>query len=430
MSSESLSIRDIVGSGYGSFWRCKKRYRVVKGGRGSKKSTTTALWIIHNMMAYYFNYGLKPCTLVLRKAYITHSASTFNQLRWAISRLGVEHLWKVYKSPLQLVFIPSGQTIYFRGLDDAQSITSIVAADGYICWTWWEEAFQIGNEDDFNKVDMSIRGHLPEPLFKQHTITLNPWSDKHWIKRRFFDKQSEDIMAITVNYDQNEFLGDDDRAIFERMRIEQPKRFAIEGRGEWGISEGLVFDRWEVKDFSADVMLRMAKPNKLPLQPRYKKLFGMDFGFSNDPTAFVCLLIDEDKRELYICSEFYKTGMVIDDIYRAVVDLGCQNEIIIADSAMPQLIEELRRKGLYGIKPAKKGPNSVLDGIARLQDFRIFIHPSCKNAEAEFSNYCWKTDPKTGSQMGVPVDEFNHLIDAIRYATEGVARATFRWANF
>lgn len=425
----SVRISEVCGCGYEEFWRFKGRYRVVKGGRGSKKSTTTALWIISNMMKYWYQFRLKPCVLVLRRYYSTHPTSTFNQLKWAINRLGVSRFWKASKSPFELTYLPSGQKIFFRGLDDAQSITSIVASDGQICWTWWEEAFQISNEDDFNKVDMSIRGQLPEPLFKQHTITLNPWSDKHWIKRRFFDKQNDDTLAITVNYDQNEFLGDDDRAIFERMRVEQPKRYAIEGRGEWGISEGLIFEQWEVKDFSADAMLRMVKPNRLPMQPRYRKLFGMDFGFSNDPTAFVCLLVDEDKRELYVCSEFYKTGMVIDDIYRAVVELGCQNETIIADSAMPLMIEELRRKGLHGIRPAKKGPNSIMDGIARLQDFRIFIHPSCQNAETEFSNYCWKTDNKTGLQTGTPIDEFNHLIDAMRYATEGIARATFRWAN-
>lgn len=430
MTEDAISIRETVGAGYGTFWRFRGRYRVVKGGRGSKKSTTTALWIIHNMMAFWVNYGLKPYTLVLRRYFCTHSTSTYNQLRWAINRLGVSSLWKASKAPLQLTFIPSGQSIFFRGVDDPQSITSIVADDGYLCWTWWEEAFQILNEDDFNKVDMSIRGELPAPLFKQHTLTLNPWSDKSWIKRRFFDSPSPDTLAITVNYDQNEFLGDDDRAIFERMRLEQPKRYAIEGRGEWGISEGLVFDRWRVMDFSADAMLRMVKPNRFPLQPRYIKRFGMDFGFSNDPTAFVALLIDEDKREIYVCAEIYRTGMVIEDIYNAIKRLDCQNEQIICDSALPQMIEELRRRGLHNVRGAKKGPNSVRDGIARLQDYQIFIHPSCKNAEAEFSNYAWRVDAKTGAQTGEPIDEFNHIIDAMRYATEDLVRQDFKWARF
>lgn len=420
--------KDIVGGSYDEYWKCKRRYRVVKGGRGSKKSTTTALWFVWMMMMYYHKYHVKPCVLVLRRYFCTHATSTFNQLVWAINRLGVSQYWKASKSPLQLTYMPSGQAIYFRGLDDAMSINSIVAADGFICWTWWEEAYQITNEDDFNKIDLSIRGQLPAPLFKQHTLTLNPWSDKHWIKRRFFDVENDDVLAITRNYDCNEFLAADDIALFERMRIEQPRRYAIEGRGEWGVSEGLIFENWEVKDFDADMMCRMIhrrSPNKL----RYRRFFGMDFGFSNDPTAFVCLLADEEMRELYVCAEFYIHGMVIEDMYNAICRMGCQHEDIVADSASPLIIEELRRRGISRIHGAKKGANSIKDGIAKLQDYKIYIHPTCKNTEAEFSNYCWKTDPKTGAQTSEPIGEWNHIIDAIRYATESLDRAQFSWAR-
>lgn len=419
------NISYYTGGGYASFWKYKGRYRVVKGGRGSKKSTTTALWIIANMMHYYQIYGLKPCVLVLRRFFCTHSTSTFNQLKWAINRLGVESEWRATKSPLQLEYKKSGQKIYFRGLDDAQSITSIVAEDGYLCWVWWEEASQIMNEEDFNKVDLSIRGNLPAPLFKQHTITLNPWSDKHWIKARFFDKVSSDVLALTKNYDCNEFLGSDDLEIFESMRVENPKRFAIEGRGEWGLSEGLIFDRWCVKAFDANIL--STQYSQKTLRPKYKRLFGMDFGFSNDPTAIVCLLVSEESREIYVCAEVYKRGMVIDDMYKEICALGIEREVIVADSASPLIIEELKRKGVYGIRGVKKTP--IKDGIARLQDYNIVIHPSCKNAEAEFSNYCWKVDPKTGKASDQPIDDFNHLIDAMRYATEGLRRVGFQWAR-
>lgn len=427
--SKSVSVKSLVGASYEEFWDCRKRYRIVKGGRGSKKSTTTAIWIIYNMMYYFHRYGVKPNTLVLRWDYCSHSNSTFAQLRWAIDRLGVSQLWKVWTKPLCLIYSPSGQKIFFRGLKNPESITSMTVETGHLCWCWWEEASQFRNEQDFNKVDLSIRGELPAPLFKQHTITFNPWSDKLWIKKRFFDNERDDCLAITRNYDCNEYLDADDIALFERMRIEQPKRYAIEGRGDWGISEGLVFTRWSFKQFDPDAMVRMVKQNKLPPQPRYIKRFGMDFGFSHDPTAFVALLIDEDKREIYICAEVYKTGMVIDDIYNKLKALGCENEKIVCDSALPQMIEELRRKGLHGVRGAKKGPNSIKDGIARLQDYEIFIHPSCKNAEAEFSNYTWKTDRLTGRQLEQPIDEFNHLIDAMRYATEDIVRTEFRWTR-
>ena len=178
----------VIGKGYKTFWNFKGRYRILRGSRGSKKSTTAAMWYIYNMMKYWHEAGLKPHTLVVRRYYNTHRDSTFAQLKWAINRLGVKHKWKVTKTPLELTYKPSGQKILFRGLDDPQSITSITVEEGNLCWAWWEEAFQCTSEDDFNKVDLSIRGELPEGLFKQHTLTFNPWSDKIWIKKRFFDK--------------------------------------------------------------------------------------------------------------------------------------------------------------------------------------------------------------------------------------------------
>jgi len=177
------NLPKLIGKGYKQFWNHKGRYRVLKGGRGSKKSTTASFWFPYNMMKYWHLHGLKPCTLVIRRYYNTHRDSTFAQLKWAINRMGVSHLWKATKSPLELTYIPSGQKIMFRGLDDPQSITSITVEDGELCWVWWEEAFQITIEEDFNKVDMSIRGEMPEPLFKQHTFTFNPWSEKIWLKK-------------------------------------------------------------------------------------------------------------------------------------------------------------------------------------------------------------------------------------------------------
>ena len=128
--------------------------------------------------------------------------------------------------------MPTGQKILFRGLDDPMSITSITVEKGYLCWCWFEEAFQIANEDDFNKVDMSIRGELPEGYFKQIIITFNPWSEKHWLKRRFFDPVDDpNILALTTTYKCNEWLGPDDIKLFDAMKISNPRRYNIEGEG-------------------------------------------------------------------------------------------------------------------------------------------------------------------------------------------------------
>lgn len=420
MTDIRINVSEMMGDGYDDFWRFKGRYRVVKGGRGSKKSTTTALWIVIRMMR-----TPSANTLVLRRYFNTHRNSTFAQIQWAINRMGVGSLWKATMSPLEMTFKPTGQKIIFRGLDDPQSITSITVDKGHICWCWWEEAFQINDESAFDKVDLSLRGQMPKELFIQHTMTLNPWSDKHWIKRRFFDSQDNpDIMTITRNYTCNEFLSDADLALFERMKVENPRRFAIEGNGEWGISEGQVFENWETQEFDVEAMRHDFIDYG---ERRYIDRFGLDFGFSQDPTAFIHAMIDTRKREIYLCNEIYKTHLLIDDMYREIKALGFDGAEIIADSAQPGTIAELKKRGLIRIKPAKKGQNSVRDGIARLQDYKVIIHPKCTNAIVEFSNYVWAKDKMNGQYLTVPVDEFNHIIDALRYATEGLGIKRFSW---
>lgn len=167
----NLNLEKAVGFNYDDFLYSKKRYLVCKGSRGSKKSCTTALKIIYFMMKYL---AYKPNTLVIRKYFNTHKNSTRAQLIWAIDKLGVRDLWNIPKGELTLTFRPTGQQILFRGMDDPQSITSITVSDGYLCWCWLEECFQITKEEDFNKLDMSVRGKLPPELFHQFILTFNP----------------------------------------------------------------------------------------------------------------------------------------------------------------------------------------------------------------------------------------------------------------
>jgi len=425
------SLPKLIGKGYRKFWNFRGRYRVLKGGRGSKKSTTASFWFPYMMMKYWHQYGLKPCTLVIRRYYNTHRDSTFAQLKWAINRMDVSHLWKATKSPLELTYIPSGQKIMFRGLDDPQSITSITVEDGELCWVWWEEAFQITMEDDFNKVDMSIRGEMPAPLFKQHTLTFNPWSEKIWLKQAFFDKvgtdglsKDGDILAVTKNYDCNEFLGDDDRRIFEKMKEENPRRYSIEGEGNWGIAEGLVFENWQELEFDVEYMKRQLDRED---NPKYRQLQGLDFGYTNDPTAFIALLADEKEKKLFIYDEVSKTHMKNRDIHSTLKYKGFERARICADSEDPRTIDELKDLGLYRMFGAKKGRGSVKAGIQKLQDYKIYVHPSCVNTIVELSNYVWATDKDTGKPSTDPIDEYNHLMDALRYATEELNSTNFSW---
>ena len=411
-----INIANKVGKGYKEFWNFKGRYRVVKGSRGSKKSTTISMWIVYNMMKYPL-----ANTLVVRRVFNTHKDSTYTQLKWASNNLGVSHLWKFSKSPLEATYIPTGQKILFRGLDDPMSITSITVEHGHLCWCWFEEAFQVMNEDDFNKIDMSIRGEMPPGYFKQITLSFNPWSEKHWLKRRFFDVKDNDILASTTTYKCNEYLGEDDVQVFEKMKLNNPRRYNIEGLGNWGIAEGLVYENFEELEFDIEDIKRRSN---------VKSAFGLDFGYTNDPTAFICTLVDLDNKEIYIFDEHYQKAMTNKMISDMIKYKGYSKEMIIADSSEPKSIDDIQRNGIYRILPAKKGKDSILNGIQFIQDFKIYVHPKCENTIVELSNYVWSN--KEGVNINKPIDEYNHLMDALRYALEPIklGRSKFDRSKF
>lgn len=410
-----VPISQIVGGGYKEFWNYKGRYRVVKGGRGSKKSCTTALWYIFMMMKYYHCYGYKPNLLVIRKHVYLNRSSTRAQLIWAMEKLGVKHLWKVPGGDFTLTYKPSGQRIYFRGMDDPMGITSFTVDEGQLCWVWFEEAYQVNKEADFNKIDMSIRGEMPQGLFKQITLTFNPWSDRHWLKKRFFDVKDDNILALTTNYQCNEFLGEDDKILFEKMKTQNPKRYRIEGLGEWGVAEGLIYDNWEVKDFNIQEVLNA------PI--RFVSCNGMDFGY-NDPTAFVGAYCDTFHKVIYVYYEFYAVTMENTMIAKELISAGFRNSKIAGDSEDPRTINELRKLGLVGLYGCRKGSGSVLGGIQKLQDYHIVIHSKCQNTIEAFSNYCWKRDSVTDVVTNTPDHNFSHIPDALRYGCEDLDRVS------
>lgn len=416
LNKNVIRLPQLIGKGYGNFWRFKGRYRVVKGGRGSKKSCTTALWFIYNMMKMPL-----ANSLVVRKFYNTHRDSTFAQLKWAINKLGVSHLWKSTMNPLEMIYLPTGQKILFRGFDDPQSITSITVDKGYLCWVWIEEAFQITDESEFNKLDMSIRGELPDGYFKQITLTFNPWSENIWIKKRFFDaEQDSDIFTDTTTYLCNEFLGEDDIRVFNKMKDKQPRRYSIEGLGNWGIAEGLIFTNWRVENFDElEIMNKEDRHGSLV----YQRLFGLDWGFTA-PTGIINVLASEREKKIYIPHEYYKLGVTNIQLVKDLKARHWDKELIKADSAEPKSIEEVRQLGLTRIRPAKKGPDSVRAGILKLQDYEIIVHPRCEHTIIELNNYVWDKNTE-GKIMNEPIDDYNHLMDPLRYACENLGGNNF-----
>ena len=403
-----INLPQIIGKGYKSFWNFKGRYKVVKGSRASKKSKTTALWIIYNMMKYK-----NANTLVVRKVFRTLKDSCYSDLRWAINRFQVQDYWEFKESPLEITYKPTGQKILFRGFDDPLKITSISVSVGSLCWCWIEEAYELTDETAFNMLDESIRGVVEEPLFKQIIISFNPWNERHWLKSRFFDKVDDNILALTTNYQCNEWLDDADKKLFEDMKKNNPRRYQVAGLGNWGIVDGLVYENWQELEFDWREIL-----NK---RQKAKAVFGLDFGYTNDPAAFFCGILDQEQKEIYVFDEVYQKGMQNTAIYNNIEKLGFKKEIIVADSAEPKSIDHLKGLGLYRIKASKKGKDSINAGIQFIQDFKIFIHPRCVNFLTEISNYAWDKD-KFGKAVNKPIDDFNHLMDAMRYALEDYMR--------
>lgn len=407
MTISEIKLSEIIGGGYDDFWSCEKRYRVLKGGKGSKKSATTALNFIYRLMKYK-NSNL----LVVRQVMNTHRDSTFAQLKWAQERLGVSHLWKNTVSPMEMVYTPTGQKIIFRGFDDVLKLASTTVPTGYLNYVWIEEAFEISLESDFDKLDLSVpRGNVEPPLYKQTTLTFNPWSGTHWLKKRFFDTESEDIATFSTNYLINEFLDDTDRAVFERMKKTNRRKYEVAGLGNWGISEGLVYENWTVgkKDIAKDE------------QYKWKSFFGLDYGYTNDPTGFVAFAANPIDKELYIYREFCKRRMLNCDIAEEIKRMGFAKERIRADCAEPKSNDDLRRLGISRIMPSVKGRDSILNGINAINEYKITVNPDCVNMIRELSSYVYDdTAAQNGKRM--PKDSDNHLCDALRYAFEDVKR--------
>ena len=400
MKINNLKLPEIVGKGYKTFWSYKGRYRVCKGSRASKKSKTTALWYIVNLMKYP---GAN--LLVVRKSYRTLKDSCFTELKWAIHRLQVDDFWEFRLNPLEITYKPTGQKIYFRGLDDPLKVTSITVDVGSLCWLWIEEAYEITKENDFDMLDESIRGQVTDGLFKQITLTFNPWNERHWLKKRFFDKSDSDILALTTNYMCNEWLDEADKRVFETMKKNNPRRYQVAGLGNWGIVEGLVYENWTERAFDLDEVKHC------------KSAFGLDFGYTNDPSAFFVGFLDLSGKKLYVWDEFYEKAMSNKNIYDRIVEMGYLKEKIVADCAEPKSIDEIKTLGVRRIVGAKKGKDSINNGIQWVQDLQIIVHPRCVNFLTEISNYSWASD-KFGNKLNVPCDDFNHLMDAMRYALE------------
>lgn len=184
----------------------------------------------------------------------------------------------------------------------------MTVSHGVLCWMWIEEAYEIDSEEAFDTLDESIRGEVPAGLFKQITMTFNPWSDSHWIKRRFFDRSSPDIFAMTVNYTINEWLDEADLRVFEEMRLRDPERYRVCGLGEWGVGGGRFFPELQRS-------VHVLPP--APLPPGARIYRSIDYGLD----ALACLFIAVDSAgRATVFREVYAHDLIVSEAAEAIRD--------------------------------------------------------------------------------------------------------------
>ena len=293
--------------------------------------------------------------------------------------------------------LPNGSVFYFLGLDDPEKIKSIVDIGD----VWCEESTEL-LEEDFDQLVLRARAVVPN---RQFFLSFNPISKANWCYKRWFIRQDKEALVLKTTYKDNKFLDKDYIASLERMIETNPVYYRIYALGEFTTLDRLVYNNWKIEEFNYQEI-------------KGSLLVGLDFGFSVDTTALVASILKDDK--LYIFREYGDTGLTNDKIANAIKALGFSKSVIIADSAEPKSIEEIRKQGISKIMPSVKGPDSIIHGINQLQQLQIIVHPSCVNTITELENYTWQK--KDGEYINKPVDQFNHYLDSLRYSLQCVGK--------
>lgn len=380
----------------------KHTHYKLYGGRGSTKSSFVSLEIILGMME-----DPNANAACFRRVGNTLAESVFEQLLWAIDALEVSHLWKVTLSPLRLTYKPTGQRIVFRGCDDPNKSKSIKVRKGYFKYIWYEERAEFEGDEDERKINQSLmRGGDKYVVF----YTWNPpKSLRSWVNQDVLDER-EDTLCDHSTYltVPREWLGEQFFIEAEELRKRNPRAYRHEYLGEAIGEGGKVFD---------NIILRPITDQEVSIFDKIRQ--GLDFGFAEDPLAYLRMHLDKKHRRLYIFREIYQTHLSTSKAVELIKELNPENKIITADSEEPRSIDTFNENGLRLI-PAKKGPGSVDHGISYLANDidEIIIDPKrCPNAAREFDTYELEKD-KNGNFKGGYPDKDNHTIDAARYGLE------------
>jgi len=400
MIEVDVSDEELFNKVYIPYLKNDTRIQIFFGGSSAGKSVFISQRCVIDLLENNRNY------LVIRNTANTLRTSIFNEIRKVILEFTLEKLFKINKTEMTITCI-NGYQILFRGLDDAEKLKSIIPEKGVITDILIEEATEI-KKDDFIQLKKRLRGLTggKSKVLKRLTLCFNPIIRTHWIFKEYFknwiegetEYHDDKLSILKTTYKDNRFLEQDD--IDELEGEQDPYYREVYTLGNWGILGDLIFTNWKIEDLT-----------------KIKNTFGtyyngLDFGFSNDPSAAGRQAIKGKK--LYILQELlYEKGLT-NDVIALKLKPTIGKEYIRCDSSEPKSIAELRGHGIEALA-ARKGPGSVNFGIQYLKQFEIIIDRKCQNAINEIQLYQWKKD-KDGNVINVPIDKNNHFMDQIRYA--------------
>jgi len=368
------------------------RYYIITGGRGSSKSFSVTVFITLLTMAKGFR------VLFTRYTMVSAHLSIIPEFLEKIGLLGLDKIFNINRS--EVINTATKSDIIFKGIKTASGnqTASLKSLQGVSCWVL-DEAEELIDEDLFDTIDLSIR---QKGVQNRIILILNPTTKEHWIYKRFFEAKGveggfngikDDTCYIHSTYlDNAENLSDSYLKQIASIKNNNPKKYKHKILGGWlDKAEGVVFDNWSIGDFN---------PNGLQTS------CGMDFGFSVDPDTLTEVAIDKKHKKIYLKEHIYRNGLKSHDLAKIILN-KVGSKLIIADSAEPRLIEDLRHSGV-NIQAVKKG--TIESGITRMQDYELIVTPESTNIAKELNNYVFQDK---GSKLYV--DDFNHAIDGIRY---------------
>lgn len=387
----------------------KHTYYDLTGGRGSLKSSFISIEIVQGLMK---KENANKHAVVYRRVGDTLETSVFSQIEWAIDKLGVSHLWKLTKSPMRAIYLPTEQRIIFKGLDHAQKSKSIKVPFGYIGYLWFEEFDEFAGEEEIRKVQQSvIRGGDEFIVFK----SMNPPKSRQNWANDYIEKEKirSDTLVSQTTYltSPKEWLGQQFIDDAEWLKEVNPKAYEHEYMGIPVGTGTEVFDNLEIREITDEEIAR------------WDNLYrGVDWGWYPDPFHYGCMYYDSRRLILYIFEEFRTNKMKNADTAQVLKDefnLG-RYDVVTCDSAEEKSIADYRSYGINA-RAAEKGPGSIRYGMKWLQSLvKIVIDPRrCPETAEEFKKYEYELDKEGNPTSNYP-DKKNHSIDMTRYAMETV----------